>query len=111
MRKKGKHLLWTTPLFIVYMTSIAFARPTFPEAWNAMIDEYNVIISGFIGLSVLTSLLIFIIHFMRLGAIGNNPGNRSKVIQDLMVTGITTALLGAIGTIYAILYYTSFGIT
>lgn len=62
-------------------------------------DEINFISNIIIGFSAVSSVLIFIIHFIRLAGAQNNPTVRGKVLGDIMITGICTSLIGAIGII------------
>ncbi len=47
----------------------------------------------------ITSVLIFIVHFIRLANSYDHPFLRRKVQSDLAVTAVVTALIGAIGIV------------
>ena len=68
--------------------------------FRSFIDEYNVLLSGVWGFFMASSVLIFIIHFIKLGQWSHYPMVREKIMNDLMVTGICTAILGSFGFFY-----------
>lgn len=103
------------PIFIFMLllqTEIAHAssKPTMEEAWGAFLNEYRIIIASIAGVGALTSILTFIFHFIKLGTVSSNPIERSKVFNNMLITAITTALLGAISVILAIFYNTVFSL-
>lgn len=115
-RKFQIDLKYITTLLVIpfFFTEFAFAEgnqsKAFAKAWNSLFNEYSIFVSGFIGFSLLTSILVFIVHLIKLGSEGNaNPIIRAKIFKDILISGITTALLGCIGVIYVILYQTSWG--
>ena len=64
------------------------------------IDEYNILLSGMWGFFMTSSVLIFIIHFIKLGKFSDNPFARKKIMNDMLITGICTALLGSFGLFF-----------
>jgi hypothetical protein len=93
----------------VLFTDFSFAENKFATAWNGLMKEYRVIVSGIAGVGLLTSFLVFIIHMMQLASVSNsNPNARGRVIKNIFISGITTALLGATTLIFTVLYKTVF---
>lgn len=64
------------------------------------IKEYNVLLNGVWAFFMVSSVLIFIVHFIKLGQWSNYPVVRQKIMGDLLVTGICTGLLGSFGLVY-----------
>lgn len=115
MKKEGfyKRLTRMIPLvmaFMVMTTSMAFAEENkFATAWGELMVEWHTIIAGVAGLGALTSLLVFILHMFQLATLGNShPIIRKKIMNDILISGITTALLGGVGLIFWIIYQTVF---
>ena len=75
-------------------------------AWRVLIREYRKFVVGFAGFGAVTMVLLFIKHFVKLGAVAGNPQARSEAIKGLWVTGVATALLGSVAIVTA-LFYTS----
>lgn len=110
LKKSCKYVPFLMILTLLY-TDVAFAEDKnkgFITAWTELMKEYNVIVSSVVGLSVLTSLLIFIIHMMQLASSSNNAVARSAVLKNVLISGICTALLGGIGLIYMLVYTSVF---
>lgn len=63
-------------------------------------DTMNTISNIFLAISAVSSVLIFIIHFIRLASSYNHPMIRHKVIVDIMISGICTAGIGAFGLFF-----------
>ena len=78
----------------------------FKGAVDEFLNEYKSIIGIAIAFSLITNIGIFIYHFMSLGASSTNPQKRARAIHNLMITGLTTALFGAVPLIFSILYST-----
>lgn len=73
------------------------------EKINDFKDEMNKISNIIMAFSLVTSVLIFVIHFIRLAFhAGGKPMMRSLVIRDIMISGVCTGLIGAIGLIMKI---------
>ena len=67
---------------------------------NAFLDEYNLLLTGVWGALLASSVLVFAIHLIKLGQYSNYPMARQKIINDLIITGICTALLGSFGLFF-----------
>lgn len=81
----------------------------FEEATNELLNEFGFYVSVFIGISMLISLYSLIVNFIKLAGSSGNPSARSEAIKNLLVAGLCTALLGGIGIIQALVYFTSVG--
>lgn len=75
------------------------------EAWSEFIENYKGFIVGFSAFGAVTMVLLFISHFIRLGASAGNPSGRSRALMGILFTGIATALLGSVSLITYITYY------
>lgn len=87
----------------VYASSVSTSEH-FMDKFGAFFNQYKVILSGVMGFSLLTSIAIFIYHFCRLSATASNPQKRAEVINNLLITGLCTALLGAVPLIVILLF-------
>jgi hypothetical protein len=101
--------LIVTELFImtihpVYADSRIQLNQGFSKAWTDLFNEYKVQLVGFIGFGLATSILAFVINFLRLAQNATNPQQRSHVLKELIVIAVTTALLGSVGIIMGIFY-------
>lgn len=108
--KRMSRVIPSVMVFIMMTTTMVFAKETkFTTAWTELMKEWNSIVTGVAGFGALTSLLVFIIHMINLASLGNShPIARKKVLNDILISGITTALLGATGLIFWIVYNTAF---
>ena len=70
------------------------------EKFNQFLEEYNILLSGVWGFFMTSSVLIFIVHFIKLGRFSGQPVMRQKIMNDLLVTGVCTALLGSFGLVF-----------
>lgn len=116
MKMKLHSKRWKQILFFFMMIAIAYfltidisyARgvnsPEFQEKWQALMAEYRVILAGIAGFGAMTSLLVFIYHFMHLGAVSSNPAQRSQVVRNILISAICTSLLGGV-TLFLTLFY------
>ncbi|BBW98935.1 hypothetical protein GsuE55_37680 (plasmid) [Geobacillus subterraneus] len=66
--------------------------------------EYRIVLAYIAGFGALTSVLTFILHFIRLGAVADNPQERQKVIRGMLISAICTALLGGATLLLTLLY-------
>lgn len=115
MKNKKKLLMMAILIVLIASTQTSFADEGYVivndetyEKINEFKDEISHISTIVIAFSAVTSVLIFIIHFIRLASSCNHPLIRSKILKDIAITGICTALIGAIGLISKIfinLYY------
>lgn len=72
--------------------------------------EYSLWLNVFIAFVIITSLLVFIYHFMMLGAKAcDHPLLRKEAINNIIISGVCLALTGAGGIIYYILFYIGLG--
>lgn len=96
-------------IFLASSLMVSFAddkHKIINEETYEKIDEFkheiNYISNIIIAFAVVTSVLIFIIHFIRLSFHANQPMFRALVIKDIMITGVCTGLIGAISIIVKI---------
>lgn len=91
-------------VFIFMMNfEIAFASD-FDRAWEAFMSEWRLILAGISGFGALTSLLVFIIHFIKLASLPSHPIQRQEIFDKMLISAITTALLGGISLVL-VLYF------
>ena len=74
------------------------------DAWNGFLSKYKNFISGLSGIGAISMIAFFIYNFMKLGAVSTNPGERAKVLQGLIWSGIAAAGLGAVSIIVGFFY-------
>lgn len=67
-------------------------------------DEYSVLINVGLAIGVLSGILAFIILLMQLAKDGDKPIVRFKILNELMVVGITTGAIGGFWTILNLFY-------
>ena len=67
--------------------------------------EYKFYVNLFTGFVVLSNLLIFIYHFCRLGMVSDNPQERRKCLNDMLICGVCLALIGGGATVVYILFF------
>lgn len=75
---------------------------------NSLIRKYKIQVVGFLGISLLSIVAIFIYEFTALAKTANNSQQRSKIVTGIAVTVVATALLGAV-TVIVGLALNSFG--
>lgn len=68
--------------------------------FQAFIEEYNILINGVWAFFMMSSVLIFIIHFIRLAHWSGNAYGLYRVKKDLLITAICTALFGSFGLVF-----------
>ena len=73
-------------------------------AIKSFIDEYKTVLVVLMGFAILTSLLAFIVNFLRLGMVAERPVLRRKIVANLLTNGILLALLGGFTLILTIFY-------
>lgn len=100
----GLFILSTHPVYADTATTHVQLKQGFSEAWTALFNEYKLQLVGFIGFGMMTSVLAFIINLLKLGQNATNPQQRSHIIKELIAIAITTALLGSVGLVTAIIY-------
>lgn len=109
-KKKIVFMIAFVLLMFVINVDVAFAggKPTTDEAWKAFMDEYRVILAAIAGIGALTSVLVFIFHFIKLGTMPSHPIQRREVMNNMLISAITTALLGGISLVLTLFYYIVF---
>lgn len=85
-----------------------YVSEKFGPAINEFATKWSVVVNGVLGFAILTSVLCLVVQFMKLGITSGNPGERQKVVKDLIIVAICTALLGSSGTLWYIVMYTAF---
>lgn len=96
-------LVFLVIIFILFINNISYVSAVGInlEDTNVKILEFKKVVDFFsniaIAFSLLTSVLLLIIHFIRLAGSNAHPLLRHDVIRDIGVTGIITASIGAIG--------------
>lgn len=75
-------------------------------AFNALYADWRVFLAWLSGIATLTCILAFIVLMIKLGAAGDNPYERRKVMKELMIVLITTALTGSATLIFALMVQT-----
>lgn len=102
-KKKVPMILIFSLLFISLNLEVASADE-FSDAWEAFMVEYRIILAGFAGVGAVTSILVFIYHFIKLGTMPSHPILRREVMSNMLISGICTALLGGITLILTLFY-------
>lgn len=105
---RGFKKLLVLCLILLLFTQVAYAQNAeLNKAFGEFRIEIKYIFSGVSALALLTSIVIFIIHFIRLALHANHPYFRGEIIKNLLISGICTALLGAVNTIVFIAFTTA----
>lgn len=98
--------LWSILFYVLPVPTFAITQNLQKSIGNLW-DHYWFYIAVFIGIGVLTGVLAFIVLFMRLGASGDKPQERSRIFREMIAVAICTSLLGAftfIVTLYLALF-------
>ena len=114
MKKQKLRALLAIPInFVLLFPLTVYANEKFSEktgevnkALGAFLAEISWIFNAVYAVGLATSILIFTINFFKLAKAPNHPLLRGRILQDILISGVVTALLGSIGIIYAILVYT-----
>lgn len=99
--------------FWIYWSLTMFANatniipPGMEKALNNLYAEYYIFVNGFIAFGLLTGILAFMVLFLQLGAAGSNPYARIFILREMLVVGISTALLGGFPLMF-VLYLNMF---
>lgn len=72
---------------------------------NKFLIKYKTAVLGVFGIATLTMIGVFIYLFIKLGANGDNPQERKKVIKGIFVAAISTGILGSLTTVYALFFF------
>ena len=104
---KSKTFL-TMMMIQIFQIQYAFAEKklTQGEAFDAFEFELKFIFSGLLAIGLLSSIVIFIIHFVKLATSPSHPIQRRAAMSNLLKSGICTMLLGAINLIVTLLITT-----
>lgn len=81
----------------------ASSQTGFIYAVRLFYQEYRLVLNAFIGITVLTNILIMIYHFCNLAKVATSPKERSRVLNNILITGICLAILGGSSLIYILL--------
>lgn len=110
MKKKILKIITLSLIIAIFIAVPCFAdNEAFQKAWKKFMDDYHFLVSIVAGVGALTSILVFIIHFIRLGSCPDIPYLRYKIMRDMLTSGVATALLGAITLVMGIFYHVIFG--
>ena len=71
------------------------------NAFAEFYKEYRIALNFTIAIALFTSIGIFIYLLCKLAAHGNNPQVRSETINNLVICGVCTGILGGLSVIYA----------
>ncbi len=74
------------------------------DAWNVVFESLSRIIVGISGVGVLCCLLAFILQFIRLGVVADNPAERQRVVQGILWTGVGTAGCSSAALLFGLVY-------
>lgn len=82
----------------------------FIEAFNDLSSFAKKLTNGMLAFSLLSGIAVLLYHLVQLAIVGDNPKERSKVLKNLLVSGICIALLGSVGLVMMlIMMYTGIG--
>lgn len=107
-KKKMIGIVSVMTLVMLLNIDVSYAKPTFDEAWEAFMSEYRIILAGIAGLGALTSVLVFIVHFVKLGTMPSHPIQRREALTNMVISGVCTALLGGITLVLTLFYHIIF---
>ena len=74
------------------------------DAMGNVISKYKDVITFISGLLAITSVGVFIMYFLRLGKISDNPRERTETITGLVISGLSASLLGSVTMIVGLFY-------
>ena len=86
------------------MTDSLSTKETGSTFYSKIFSNARTIIFALSGIGTLTSVLMFVINFIRLGVAENNPTAKAQAAKGLMHTGIAAALLGGVTLLVGISY-------
>ena len=116
MRKRLIAVLLMFSYFMIQPTAIfadafntSYLKPALVDKINAFKDEFGVTINGLMAFFTASAILILIIHFIRLGQHGANPMARMKIMQDILVTSVCTAIIGSLWFVYGLVMVIAVG--
>ena len=120
IKTKFNHLLFMLSAFLlvfipqkIYADGVSWQGMINTEAVKKPIEdfssEFGILINGFMGLGIMTGVLVFIINAIKLASFSNNPGLRQMVIWRMFFSGICIAGLGGTMLIYNIIVSIAIG--
>ena len=71
----------------------------FIGAFNDLSGFAKKLTNGMLAFSLLSGIAVLLYHVVQLALVGDNPKERSKVLKNLLVSGICIALLGSVGLV------------
>lgn len=72
--------------------------------FEKVIENYKELITFFGGIATMSFVVIFMKHFVELGAKANNPMERRQIASGLLWAGLAAALLGSVTFVFAMAY-------
>lgn len=92
-------------------TARSLLNPAVYDKITNMTTDYVFYINVFIGIMIVSAILVFILQTIKLGyqSTLSSPALLAKIKHDMMITAICTASLGSIMFIYNIIIYTVAG--
>ena len=74
------------------------------DAMAQVITKYKDVILFVSGILAATSVVIFIVYFLKLGTISSNPRDRKEALTGLLISGVSAALMGSVTLIVGLFY-------
>lgn len=109
MLNKKKFILFLIIIIFIFINQAVFATNNHEiinsetnKSINDFKNEINKIANICIVFSLVSSVLILIIHFIRLSLTFNNSILRYKVLENIGISLVCTSLMGAVGLIFKI---------
>jgi hypothetical protein len=97
-------LIFLSLLFIGMLTIEASAKQTLESAFSDFLAEWRVALAGVSGFGALTSILVFIWHFIVMAHVPAHPKARREALLNMVWSGVCTALLGSLTLILTLFY-------
>ena len=105
-------LLMATPIFAsTNMTDPGYiphleasTKDGFLKPMDNYKKEISLLLSGFMGVFILTSIIAFIYNLCMLAYMGSFPQNRVNIVHNLLISGVGLALGGGSGLIISIIF-------
>ncbi len=72
------------------------------EQFSKVSSKYRGYLNIGLGVLAVTTFLIMIFQFVKLGYAGSNPAERKKAITGILFSGIATALFGGLAVVVSI---------
>ncbi len=77
---------------------------SFANSVAVFLEQYKAVITFISGIATATFVLIFIVHFIKLGATATNPRARSETLKGMLISGITAAFMGSLTLFVGVFY-------